>query len=161
MKKIVNPFSGLRNNDYQCFGCSPNNSDGLHLQFWDDGEKVKVVWQPLKKFEGYMGVLHGGIQATIFDEIASWTIYTKCHTAGVTSRMNVTYRKPVMLSKGEITIEARVREFSRRMAIIACELYDSENQLCSEADVTYICFPENVAREKYMYPGADAFYENP
>ena len=158
MRKIINPFAKTRNSEYQCFGCSPNNENGLHLQFWESGDEVLLNWKPEKRFEGYMGVLHGGIQATLFDEIASWTVYTKCHTAGVTSRLNVTYKKPLLIDRGNVTIKARVKDFARRIAVIFCEIYDGDNLLCAEAEVTYFCFPENVAREKYMYPGADAFF---
>jgi len=160
MRKIVNPFLRIRNSEYRCFGCSPDNEIGLQLQFWDTGDEVMATWHPEKRFEGYMGILHGGIQATLLDEIASWTIYTKCRTAGVTSRLNVAYRKPLMIDKGDVTIKARVKDFSGRIAVIACEVYDADMKVCSEAEVSYFCFPDKVARERYMYPGVDAFYSD-
>ena len=36
MKKIINPWSG--NPKYNCFGCSPNNPFGLHMEFYEDGD---------------------------------------------------------------------------------------------------------------------------
>ena len=117
-----------------------------------------ATWHPQKCYEGYIGVLHGGIQSTLMDEIASWTVYTKCHTAGVTSRLSVTYRKPVYIGKGDVTVRARVKDFNKRIATITCKLFDGENQVCAEGEVVYFCFPEKIAREKYMYPGPEAFY---
>ena len=69
MIKIKNPWieSG-RAHDYNCFGCSPFNEFGLHLEFWEDGDELVAKWQPRKSLEGWMGVLHGGIQATLLEE---------------------------------------------------------------------------------------------
>lgn len=72
MKKIRNPFALHKSQDYNCFGCSPDNEIGLNLEFWDTGDEIITQWMPDNKFVGYKNVLHGGIQATIMDEIASW-----------------------------------------------------------------------------------------
>ena len=40
MKKIINPW---RNHEgYNCFGCSPDNPIGLHLEFYEDGVTKQV-----------------------------------------------------------------------------------------------------------------------
>lgn len=31
MKKIINPWKGL--DGYMCFGCAPENPQGLHMEF--------------------------------------------------------------------------------------------------------------------------------
>ena len=71
MKKIVNPYAKAGRAEYQCFGCSPQNAKGLQMKFQLDGEEVVSVWNPQKWAEGYMNVLHGGIQATLLDEVAA------------------------------------------------------------------------------------------
>ncbi len=158
MKKIVNPFVNSKHHDYKCFGCSPLNDIGLKLEFWDNGDEVICKWEPHKHFEGYLNVVHGGIQATIHDEIASWTVYTKCETAGVTSNLDVRYKNPLMIDGETIIIKAKVESFNRRMAIINTTIEDSKGKVCSMGKVTYFLFPQEVAREKYMYPGVGAFY---
>ena len=67
MKKIVNPYAKAGRAEYQCFGCSPQNAKGLQMKFQLDGEEVVSVWNPQKWAEGYMNVLHGGIQATLLE----------------------------------------------------------------------------------------------
>ena len=159
MKKIINVH---RNDDpemYQCIGCSPHNPIGMKLEFWDDGENIISKWQPRPEFMGWVNVLHGGIQATLLDEIAAWVVYTKCETAGVTAQLQVKYEKPLYTSQGEITIKGRLMEKNKRIAIISAQIFDSENQLCAEAEIKYYIFPEKVAREKFHYPGIEAFYE--
>ncbi|WP_066633438.1 PaaI family thioesterase [Labilibacter marinus] len=160
MKKIINPFVHSDKHDYKCFGCSPLNDIGLKLEFWDAGEEIICKWLPKKQFEGYLNVVHGGIQATIHDEIASWTVYTKCKTAGVTSNLDVRYKSPLMITDKEMTFKANVESVNKRLAIIKTTIEDGDGKICSIGKVTYFLFPQDMAKEKYQYPGVEAFYEN-
>jgi uncharacterized protein (TIGR00369 family) len=157
MKKINNPFAGRKG--YDCFGCSPDNHHGLKLEFWLDEEKRTVVtkWNPIDYLQGYTGVLHGGIQATIMDEIASWAIYVLLETGGVTSKMEIRYLKPVLISNGSISVRASLINTEKRFANIKTELFDGNNELCSEATVQYFIYPQEIAIKKLNYPGIKAF----
>ncbi len=157
MRKIKNPFSGADENSYNCFGCSPANKIGLHLEFWQDGEQLVAIWQPRKSFEGWAGILHGGIQATLMDEAAAWLVFVFLKTAGVTMELSTRFLKPVSVSNGQITIKATLISTEKRIARIKCSLEDGKGINCALSEVTYYCFPENIARAKYNYPGIDAF----
>jgi len=158
MKKIKNPFVHSKDHNYECFGCSPLNSVGLKLEFWDAGNEIISKWIPKKHLEGYLNIVHGGIQATILDEIASWTVYTKCKTAGVTSNLEIKYKSPLYMDRGEITIRAHVGGVNKMLAYIKASIEDSKGKICAEGTVTYYLFPLEVAKEKYQYPGVEAFY---
>ena len=158
MIKVKNPFGTIDDNQsYNCFGCSPSNDTGLHLQFWLDGNELIAKWQPEKQFEGWTGILHGGIQATLMDEAAAWVVFVLVKTAGLTTELSTRYLKPVYLINGTITIKATLLSVNRRVAHIACTLEDGNGKLCATSKITYYCLPESIAREKYNYPGADAF----
>lgn len=158
MKKINNPFAkAASKGEYNCFGCSPGNEHGLQLRFWEDGDEVVARWQPQKAYEGWIGVLHGGIQATLMDEAAAWLVFVQLKTSGVTTALNVSYLKPAYILKGEITIRARLLSMEKRLATIECTLFDGAGEACAKAEATYFCFPEKIARAKYNYPGAEAF----
>ncbi len=95
-KKVIrNPYTTQEG--HNCFACSPNNHLGLKMQFFEEREYVISEWQPSDQFAGYKNVLHGGIQATVLDEIASWCVQIKLKTAGVTANMNLRYKKPVLV----------------------------------------------------------------
>jgi acyl-coenzyme A thioesterase PaaI-like protein len=47
------------------------------MTFFDDGEGIVSNWGPKEGYQGYDKVLHGGIQATLIDEIASWVVYVR------------------------------------------------------------------------------------
>lgn len=159
MKKIRNPWKDSKKIDeYNCFACSPFNQSGLHLEFWEDGDELITKWNPQKKYEGWVGVLHGGIQSTLLDEIGGWIVMIKLKTAGVTSDMKVQFLKPVKVNKGELTIRGHLVETEGRLAKIKASLFDPEGQECARAQLSYFIFPEKIAKARYHYPGIEAFY---
>lgn len=153
-KNIKNPYAKLQ--DYNCFGCSPDNPFGLKMKFREEGEYVLSEWTPDKNFEGWMNVLHGGVQATLMDEIASWVVFVKANTAGVTRSMDIKYKKPVYISDGSITIRAKLEGINRSMADIRTELI-SDGKVKSEGLIRYYLHDEKTAKETFFFPGKDQF----
>jgi uncharacterized protein (TIGR00369 family) len=156
MRKIHNPFR--ERDGYNCFGCSPKHPSGLKLSFVEENNEIVSVWEPQPQFEGYQGVLHGGIQATLMDEIASWVVYVKIKRSGVTSSMNIRYHKPVSMDSGPLTIRSHVIAMRRNLADIHAVIYNRSGELCSEATITYFTFSEKVSKESFFYPGEEAFF---
>lgn len=154
-RKIINPYRVVEG--YNCFGCSPDNPIGLRLSFREERDEIISEWTPDNRYTGWIDVLHGGIQATMMDEIASWVVFTKLKTAGVTREMNVKYRKSVLVSDGKIICRAQLIEVKRSLATIDVKLY-SKDILRAEARCVYYVFNDDDAKTKFLYPGADAFY---
>lgn len=157
LTKINNPFIATKGDEYHCFGCSPDNKAGLLMEFYTDGSKVYAEWTPTKTFEGYHNVVHGGIQSTLMDEIASWTVYALLDTAGVTQKMTVDYHKSLFLSHGNVKVESEVKVNDGKTATMFVEVKNSKGEVCSSAEVVYFLFPSAVARRKFNYPGKEAF----
>jgi uncharacterized protein (TIGR00369 family) len=157
MRKLKNPFASKEG--YNCFGCSRDNHHGLQMEFYEDGDYLVSEWEPKSFLQGYGNVLHGGIQTTLMDEIASWVVYVKAKTGGVTANLEVKFKKAVYVDKGPLTIRAKLNTLEKRFAYIYAELLDNEGNVCAEANLRYFVFPEKVAREKLFYPGSEAFYE--
>ncbi|MFO8235163.1 MAG: PaaI family thioesterase [Bacteroidales bacterium] len=157
MKKLKNPFIELE--DFNCFGCAPGNRHGLKLEFYEDGEYLITEWEPDVSFQGYGNILHGGIQTTLMDELASWVVYVKVKTGGVTASLDVKFKKSVFVNKGKVKVRAKLVSTDRKFAYIHAELMDNEDKICSEGNLKYFIFPEKVAREKLYYPGYQAFFE--
>lgn len=159
MRKIKNIHLTDDPEVYQCFGCSPHNEFGLHLEFWEDGDEVVSYWNPRPVLQSYPKVVHGGIQSTLLDEIAGWLVYVKCGTVGVTAEMKVRFKQPLMIDQGQVTIRAKLLERNTRMAVIESWLTNSSGKVCAEAELRYFLLSETDARKKYNYPGVDAFFE--
>lgn len=156
MKKIINPY--IRLQGYNCFGCAPDNERGLKMEFYEDGNYVCCNWQPIEPFQGYKGVLHGGIQQTLMDEIGSWVVQLKLKTAGVTSHMKTRFIRPVLINSGPIHLKAHLNSIKMKFAEIEVSLYNENNDLCTSSLVTYFTVSEKEARENFYYPGIESFY---
>jgi acyl-coenzyme A thioesterase PaaI-like protein len=152
---IRNPFQGRE--WYNCFGCSPDNPIGLKLKFQIEGESVVSEWEPGNNYQGWMNVVHGGIQVTMMDEIASWLVLVKLGTAGVTSKMEVRLLKTAFLDRSPYRLVATLSEMRRNIAIVKVELFDSQGLLCADSLMHYFTYPEHIAREKLYYPGVESF----
>ena len=158
MKALSNPFASLEG--YNCFGCSPHNMAGLRMKFFEDGDEIVSEWTPHDGYQGYHNVLHGGVQATLMDEIASWVVYVKLTTAGFTSRADVRYRKTVYVDHGPVTLRAKCTGMRRNLADIEVKLFDTDGNLCTEGTFTYFTYSKEKAREHMFYPGLSAFFGN-
>jgi len=53
-----------------CFACGENNQSGLKLEFdYDNQSKTATTrFTPVEKYQGYKGIVHGGIIGLILDE---------------------------------------------------------------------------------------------
>lgn len=156
-RRILNPYEKLEG--YNCFGCSPKNIHGLKMKFTEDGDFLISRWYPEDYFSGYMTVLHGGIQATLMDEIGSWIVQIKLKTAGFTAALSVKYKKPIYTTDKEILIRAKVIKFEKRLAIIHTEILNQKGEVCSKAEIKYFTYPEEIAREKLNFPDYNSFFE--
>ncbi|MEG2070913.1 MAG: PaaI family thioesterase, partial [Bacteroidales bacterium] len=148
-REIRNVFA---KEDYYCFACSPHNPIGLQLKFYENGDYVEATWNPKQFYEGYPGVIHGGIQATLLDEIAAWVVYIKAKTSGVTSRISMKYRKPVDSKQDKITVKAKLRETKKNICYIEAQLINEMDEVCAEAEVIYFTFPVQKSIEMGCYP---------
>lgn len=119
---------------------------------------MKAEWIPDQHYEGFTGVLHGGIQSTLLDEIGGWVVMVKLGTAGVTARMEVKYRKPFRMDKIPVRLEARVIQTNNRLATVEARLTDGDGQVCTEGIIDYYIFSEEKARKDLRYPGKEAFF---
>ena len=155
-RKLYNAYE--EHEGYYCFGCASANESGLRCEFYEEGEYVTCRWQPRPEFQGFFHVLHGGIQATLMDEIACWTVFAKERTAGVTVDMRVRYRTTVYTDRGELFLRSRVTERSSRLVTLRVELFNADGSLGSEADVTYRIFPPEVAARRLGWTGIEAFH---
>jgi uncharacterized protein (TIGR00369 family) len=157
MIKLNNPYAGFPG--YSCFGCSPTNSMGLQMEFFTEADEVLCMWDPEEHFQGFHDILHGGVQATMMDEIASWVVFVMLDTAGVTYQLTTRFRKPVLISKGTVTVRATLVRQQKRIAEIEVRLYDGEGTLCAESQANYFVMPREKAVKELHFPGKEAFFK--
>jgi len=105
----------------ECIVCSIANARGLHLKFEvaDDGS-VKACFQCKKAFEGYPGILHGGVISTILDGAMGHCMFARGQTA-VTVEMTTRFRHPIITGH-EATVLARITRSSHPLYLLEAEI---------------------------------------
>lgn len=78
---------------YGCFACDPRNTHGLRLRFYADDEKGDVYTRttPEKHLQGFPGILHGGIQCALVDEVAFWTMFDRYKKIALTAKIEMEF----------------------------------------------------------------------
>ncbi|MDL2265065.1 PaaI family thioesterase [Parabacteroides sp. OttesenSCG-928-G07] len=151
MKKIVNPWNGLEG--YKCFGCAPENPLGLKLEFYEDGDDIVAIWKPIEWYQGWLDTLHGGILATLMDELGGWLVLRKLQTTGVTSRLDTRFLKSISTKNKQLTIRGRIKEQKRNAVFIESEISDENEEVCAKADMVYFVVTPEKAREQFHFCG--------
>ena len=121
----------------KCFGCGHSNSVGLKMDFYAD-EAFVYSWLTLAEhYCSYDKYVHGGIVATILDEIMTWAaIYFKKKFV-LTKSMNVNYLKPIC-TYNEIRAEGKVLECLRERKVIMEGCVYSNDKLCAKSTGEYV-----------------------
>jgi uncharacterized protein (TIGR00369 family) len=117
--------------DDYCFACGRQNEGGLQVRP-ETGEGWAVVrWIPAPHYQGYAGVLHGGIISTLLDETMAHAALSLVGRAA-TAELAVQFLKPVMTGR-ELVVRAEVREQKRRILLVGAELFqDGERRARGE-----------------------------
>lgn len=88
-----------------CFVCGQENHIGLKVRFFWDGEKAVCEFTANEEYAGYKNILHGGIVATLLDEIMIKALLAQDILA-VTAEITVRLKKPVF-SGDRLHLEGR------------------------------------------------------
>jgi len=107
--------------DHGCFGCSASNPAGLQLRFRRRGDVVVADHTIAKRFHGAPGIAHGGIIATLLDEISCAAAFGLGNVHVVTGELSVRYRRPCPVEV-PIVLSARIAAQHARYVTVEAEL---------------------------------------
>jgi acyl-coenzyme A thioesterase PaaI-like protein len=96
--RAVSDTKVFSDNDY-CFACGSKNPLGMQLTFSasEDGSELTTRVTPSPHWQGFAGVMHGGLQATVMDDLMSNYLFRLKQVFVVTGELKVRYRRPVPL----------------------------------------------------------------
>jgi uncharacterized protein (TIGR00369 family) len=121
-----------------CFACGPKNPIGLKLKFDWDGREVKSRFTPGEFHQGWAGLVHGGITASLLDEAMSYAaLYSGVNS--LTARMQVRFKRPVPIDE-PLTVTASVTRKTRRLVETRGELRLDDGTLVAESTATMFIF---------------------
>jgi len=133
----------LQPNSRHCFVCGLANPFGLGLRFYQIGlsEVTAEVTVP-EHFQGYPGVVHGGVVAAMLDEIAG-----RAHMGGdpprfmYTAKMDIRYRKNVPVEQ-PLRLVGRAGMSKSHTATSSSKIYGPQGDLLAEAEVLLVNLPD-------------------
>jgi uncharacterized protein (TIGR00369 family) len=129
-------------NSANCFVCGRENTNGLGLSFYEVGpDEVTAEVVIPNHFEGYPGIVHGGIVASMLDEIAGRAVLVGEHEHfRLTAKLEIRYRKPV--PSGELLRLRGIVERRRgRVAFAHAALNLPDGTLAAEAHAVLADIP--------------------
>lgn len=132
-------------NAKNCFVCGRDNKTGLQLKFYDDGvDTVKSSMTLDSRFEGYPGIAHGGILASILDEVVGRVaMVADHHRFMMTVIMKVQYRNPVPINTPLVAIGNAVR-LKGRIGKAEGRIYLPDGSIGCEAELTLADMPGEI-----------------
>jgi uncharacterized protein (TIGR00369 family) len=139
-------LSSLQPNSLHCFVCGLENPFGLKLRFYEaqPGEVSAEITVP-ENYQGYPGVVHGGIVAAMLDEV-SGRAYMGCGDNPrfmFTARMEIRYRQNVPVGQ-PLKLVGRTGKSRGRSATASGAIYDSAGTLLAECEALLVDVPEEV-----------------
>ncbi len=134
-------------NSNHCFVCGVNNSFGLKIKFYEQqpGEVEADINLP-NQYQGYPGVVHGGIIAAMLDEAAGRTQMGGDPPRFMfTAKLDIRYRKNVPVDT-PLHLVGRAGRCKGRTAEGYSAIFNQEGVLLAEADVLMVNVPDNIVK---------------
>ncbi len=125
---IMSAGDPLLIDDRHCFACGPDNKHGLRLEFCYSENKARCVYVASSQFNGWSGMLHGGVVATLLDEAMAHAAIAAGLRA-VTARLQIRFRRPAPSGERLILEGIVIKRRARALEITA--------SLCAEDGSVY------------------------
>lgn len=130
-------------NSRHCFVCGLANPFSLHLRFYDHAPGEVIAETTIgEQYQGYPGVVHGGIVSAMLDEAGG-----RAHMVGAeprfmyTARLEVRYRQNVPVGQ-PLRLVGRVGKSKARTATATSAIYLQDGTLLAEAEVLLVDIPD-------------------
>jgi uncharacterized protein (TIGR00369 family) len=114
-----------------CFACGKNNPIGLKLAFRFEGEEYVTEFEVRPEYQGWTGLVHGGLLATVLDEIMARMLWEKNLNA-ITGRLSVRYHKPVSVGD-RLQVRGRITKHRSPLIETSAEAVNGEGAVVAEA----------------------------
>lgn len=115
-----------------CFACGIKNPIGLKLKIEGDSSRVSARFLPRAEHEGWKGIMHGGIIATLLDEVLAW-ICKKRDLNALTAKLNIKFRNPAKIGE-PISAHAEITEVKGRIVKGRAEVRSHDGKVIAEAE---------------------------
>lgn len=108
------------------------------MKFYADDEKEEVFVRikPEEHFSGFPGILHGGVQCALVDEVAFWVTFDRLQKIGVTVKVEMDFLNAVKTSSF-LEIRGKIDKVQGRRVFVSANIVDDKNEICTRSRVVY------------------------
>jgi acyl-coenzyme A thioesterase PaaI-like protein len=134
----------LQPNSRHCFVCGVANPFGLHLRFYETGPgEVTSDYIVPDHFQGYPGVVHGGIVAAMLDEVTGRALMGDPPRFMFTARLEIKYRKNVPVGQ-PLRLVGQAGKLRNKAATSIGRIYGPDGELLAEAEALLVNVPQDI-----------------
>lgn len=129
-----------------CFVCGDDVPNGLHLKSYYEDGVAKLEFFAIDGIGGYKGVVHGGIIATILDEVMTWASFAFSDYMRLffTREMVVKYKKPVVMNENYLAV-AEFQDEKKGIIFVRSSLQDSACNIYAQSKASYFPMDEEMS----------------
>ena len=117
-----------------CFGCGQTNPIGLKMSFQWDGKTARAEFTPTKFYQGWSGVVHGGIIICILDEAMGYVVLFEGMNC-VTAKMQVKLRHLASIDEPLIITSSTIKK-TRKLVETKATISLKDGTLIAEGTAT-------------------------
>ena len=119
----------------KCFFCGPATGGlSLHIQYADGTAFCDFIAH--EKFQGYDGMLHGGIVTGILDEVMWWTLFMETKTVCATWKIEAEFKRPIKCGEAYRASGQLVRS-AHGTYYVAGLIEDASKQQCALGNASF------------------------
>ena len=127
---------------HSCFVCGDANPAGLNLRFETDGRIVKSRFRPRDVHIGFKHTVHGGIIATVLDEIMVWACAVPTKRFAYCAELNVRFVSPLRPGEEVVATAELVENKRNKLFEAKGELRAVSGEVIANATGKYLPIPE-------------------
>jgi acyl-coenzyme A thioesterase PaaI-like protein len=129
-------------NSRDCYVCGIDNPRGWRLKFHRANGRVYTRVTLPDWAVGFRGVGHGGLVATLLDEVMSWAATCEARGPTATGEMTVRFRQPTPVGE-ELLLEAEVVKARGLLLYVEGRLLRLDGTVCAGSTGKHMRLPES------------------
>jgi len=121
-----------------CFVCGKNNPGGLQLSFDLDKERqtLQTTFIGGPTFQGWDGIVHGGMISTLLDEVMAKLVYELGYQA-ITVTLEVRFKNPAPILE-PLRVHGEITEVGKRLIKARGRVVKEDGTILAEGKSTLI-----------------------
>jgi acyl-coenzyme A thioesterase PaaI-like protein len=148
MSIVENAAYQRQPNSLHCFVCGLESAVGLRIHFTDNGREVRAEYTVNQVYQGYPGVVHGGIVAAMLDEAGGRAVMIGSpNRFMMTAKLEIRYRQPIPVET-PLLLRGYVVRDRGRLAEVHSEIVLLNSKVAAEADLILATLPDDHAVEE-------------